>query len=214
MEEKDIPDLNIFMMCEKFNREASRTLPEGYYIRKLRKNELDTWFLFPFDTVEGDKTEYVKFMEEYFNNVYSKKSEVFFESCMVVCNKNDTPVSTCFAWKAYDKYWTVHWYKTLKTEEGKGLGRAILTEVMNSIPESEYPVYLHTQPGSFRAIKIYSDFGFKILTDEKIGNRENGIKEADKYLKYFMKDYYYDLKFAKSNGEFSKKASQSEINEF
>ena len=214
MEEKDIPDLNIFMMCEKYKESASRKIPKGYHIRKLRKDELETWFLFPFDTVDGDKTEYLEFMKEYFKNVYSSKSEIFYDSCLVVCNDKDIPVATCFAWKAYDKFWTIHWFKTLKTEEGKGLGKAILTEVMNSIPENEYPVYLHTQPGSFRAIKIYSDFGFKILTDEFIGSRKNNYKESTKYLKYFMKQYYNSLEFTKSDGNFGNTAKSHHFNEF
>ena len=40
VQEKDIPDLNIFMMCEKVNKEAFRNIPEGFYIRKCRKEEL------------------------------------------------------------------------------------------------------------------------------------------------------------------------------
>ncbi len=214
MEEKDIPDLNIFMMCEKYNKSASRKIPKGYHIRKLRKDELETWFLFPFDTIDGDKTGYLEFMKEYFKNVYSSKSEIFYNSCLVVCNNKDIPIATCFAWKAYNKYWTIHWFKTLKTEEGKGLGRSILTEVMNSIPENEFPVYLHTQPGSFRAIKIYSDFGFKILTDDFIGTRKNNYKESIKFLKHFMKQYYDDLEFAKSDEKFSNVAKLYDINEF
>jgi hypothetical protein len=30
----------------------------------------------------------------------------------------------------------------------------------------EYPVYLHIQPSSFRAIKLYSDFGFSLLSGD------------------------------------------------
>ena len=30
----DIPDLNIFMMCEKLNEDAIREIPEGYRRRK------------------------------------------------------------------------------------------------------------------------------------------------------------------------------------
>ena len=43
MLEKDIPDLNIFMMCEKLNEDALREIPEGYHIRNIRKDELDIW---------------------------------------------------------------------------------------------------------------------------------------------------------------------------
>ena len=85
---------------------------------------------------------------------------------------------------------------------------------MRNIPSEYYPIYLHTQPGRFRAIKLYTDFGFKILTDEKIGNRENNYLESLKYLKYFMKDNYNKLEFTESDGSFSKIAKQYKINQF
>ena len=53
----------------------------------------------------------------------------------------------------------------LNEYEGKGIGRALLSYVMQSLPQNEYPVFLHTHPASFRAIKLYSDMGFKLLTD-------------------------------------------------
>ena len=117
MLEKDIPDLNIFMMCEKLNNNALSHLPVGYHIRTCRKNELDIWKEFPFDN-EEDKKEYYQFMSNYFNDVYSNKDEEFFNRCLFLCeDKTDKPIATCFIWKAYDKINTVHWFKTLKEYE-------------------------------------------------------------------------------------------------
>lgn len=213
MEEKDIPDGNIFMICDSVNKDAYKNIPKNFYIRKLRPSELNLWMEFPFDN-EEDKQKYKEFMKNYFNLVYLNKKEIFFNSCLVICDQDDNPVSTCFAWKAYDKFWTIHWFKTLKKYEGLGLGRAILTQVMKSIPKNEYPVYLHTQPSSYRAIKIYSDFGFKILVDKKIGDIDNDYKKSLKILKIFMKDYYNSLKFEKSDGSFSDEVDKSKIHEF
>ena len=39
MLEKNIPDKNIFMMCEKLNRDAFTNLPDGFYIRHPREDE-------------------------------------------------------------------------------------------------------------------------------------------------------------------------------
>ena len=97
-------------------------------------------------------------MTQYFNNVYLHNEEEFYNQCLFICDKNDKPVATCFLWKAYGKIYTIHWLKVLKEYEGLGLGRAILTEVLKYIPDNYYPIYLHTQPGSFRAIKLYTDF--------------------------------------------------------
>lgn len=213
MLEKDIPDGNIFMMCEKVNKQAFKDVPKGFHIRNLKAEELETWMRFPFDTTENE-AENLLFMKNFFNDVYGDKKELFFKSCMVVCDQSDKPISTCFVWKAYDKFWTVHWFKTLKQFEGKGLGRAILTYVLKSVPENEFPVYLHTQPSSFRAIKLYSDFGFKILTDKVVGTRKNDYKKSLKYLKYFMGDKFNSLQFVESDKTFSEGIKPFKIIEF
>ena len=214
MIEQDIPDLNIFMMCEKLNKNALSKIPDGYHIRNIRKDELDIWFAFPFDT-EDEKKEYRNFMLDYFNNVYGNKLEEFYKRCLFICDNNDKPISTCFVWKSYDKINTIHWFKTLKEYEGKGLGRAILSYIMNSLSDDDYPVYLHTQPGSFRAIGLYSDFGFKIVTNKIIGNKSNDYEECLPILKQFMKkENYNNLKFIEAPELFNECAKSSDIEEF
>ena len=69
MDEKNIPDLNIFMMCDELNKEALSDIPNGFHIRYCRKDELDIWKEFPFDN-DSDKNEYKEYMTNYFNDVY------------------------------------------------------------------------------------------------------------------------------------------------
>lgn len=54
MNENNVLDFNIFMMCEKINNDALTDIPKGYHIRTCRKDELDIWYEFPFDN-ENDK---------------------------------------------------------------------------------------------------------------------------------------------------------------
>ena len=116
---------------------------------------------------------------------------------------------------AYNKITTIHWFKVVKKHEGLGIGRALLSYVLNDITEKEYPIYLHTQPSSFRAIKLYSDFGFKLLTNSVIGYRPNDINECMPILKRYMfqKDYE-KLRTAEAPKEFHETVKLSIINEF
>ena len=142
MEEKDIPDLNIFMMCEKVNTSAFSDLNKNYYIRNCREDELDIWKEFHFNNKE-DKKKYYQYMTNYFKNVYEDKEKEFFSKCLFICEKStNKPVSTCFIWKAYDKIHTIHWFKTLKNHEGKGLGRALLTYLLKDLQQKDLPIYL------------------------------------------------------------------------
>jgi ribosomal protein S18 acetylase RimI-like enzyme len=187
-----MPDKNIFMFCENVNIKAFSIMPEGYSIRNLKKDELEIWKSMPFD---GNYTEiYKKIMDEYYNKVYLKRENEFYEKCTVVCNKNNEVIGTCFLWKLSDKINTVHWFKIVKGYEGKGIGRALFSGLLKST--NDFPIFLHTQPESYKAIKLYNDFGFKIITDPEIGNRKNDINECLPILRENMpKEYYERLNF-------------------
>lgn len=212
--EEQIPDKNLFMMCEKLNISALSTMPDGYHIRYIRPDELDLWKALPFDDPETAR-EYYAYMTEFFNNVYSDKQDMFFHTCLFACDENDTPVGTCFVWKAYDRINTIHWFKVLKTHENQGIGRALLSYVMKDLTDSDYPVYLHTQPSSYRAIKLYSNFGFSFISDPVVGSRENHLNECLPILKQYMfeKDFS-NLKIAHAPQALLEAADSSEITQF
>jgi ribosomal protein S18 acetylase RimI-like enzyme len=185
MTDEEIPDKNVFMMCEALNRGALSELPDGYFVRNCRPDELNIWKAFPFDEV-GFTEEYDRFMTDFFKTTYGGKEDLFFAGTLFVCDKKDTPIATCLLWKAYDEFNTIHWFKVLKKYEGRGVGRALLSIIMRDLKPEDYPVYLHTQPESFRAIKLYSDFGFALLSGEKFGSRKNDLDECLPILEKFM----------------------------
>lgn len=185
MREEEIPDYNIFMMCERLNHRALSDLHSDYYFRNCRQDELELWKAFPFDS-DTVPVEYEDFMNQIIEDTYRGDMETFFQNTLFVCNKEGRPVATCSHWKAYGKINTIHWLKTLKAYEGKGIGRAVLSAIMRRFVDRDYPIYLHTQPGSFRAIKLYSDFGFHMLRGGRLGRRMNELEKCLPILKEFM----------------------------
>ena len=121
-------------------------------------------------------------MTAFFDQVYGSDPGAFFRVCQFVCDAADRPVGTCFLWKAYGRIQTVHWFKVLRKCEGQG-SAGDCSAVMAELPEAEYPVYLHTQPSSYRAIKLYSDFGFALLDDPQIGPRRNDLARSCRSLR-------------------------------
>lgn len=215
MLEKDIPDLNIFMMCEKLNTNALKKIPNGFHIRTCKPEELKIWMGFPFDSIEDKKSNY-EYMNNYFKDVYENNIEAFYNRCLFVCeDEKNKPVATCFIWKAYDKINTIHWFKTIKEYEGNGLGRALLSYIMESLNEEDYPIFLHTQPASFRAIGLYSSFGFKIVTNKTIGYRENNYEQCLPILKHFMSEESFEkLEFVEAPIILDNAAKSSKISQF
>ncbi|MBR6790216.1 MAG: GNAT family N-acetyltransferase [Oscillospiraceae bacterium] len=209
----DIPDLNLFMVCRKADPAAAGELPEGFFFDTCRPGELDIWKAFPFDTPE-EANEYKPYMDGYFDRVYAPKAEEFFARCIFVRNERGEPAATAFLWDAYGKVPTLHWVKTRKEYENRGIGRALLAKLLldENAPKT---VCLHTQPGSFRAIKLYTDFGFAFITDEAVGPRHNDLQESLPYLKKAMPAETYEaLRFEPAPAELLAAAAESEQSEF
>ena len=214
MKEEEIPDKNIFMMCEVLNRNALSELSASYSVRNCRSDELGIWKAMPFDDVDLAK-KYEGFMSDYFITTYGGKEELFFDKTLFICDRQDKPIATCLGWKAYSEFNTIQWFKVLKEYEGQGIGRALFSIVMRQLELHDYPVYLHTQPSSFRAIKLYSDFGFSLLSGDNFGIRKNDLDECLPILEEFMpKEHFQKLSIKPTPKEFEDMVNKYDTNQF
>jgi GNAT superfamily N-acetyltransferase len=178
-------NLNIFMMCEQVNQSAFTPMPDGFHVRNLAESDFDTWKKFPFND-PGTAREYDQNMIESFEITNGRRKQEFFEKTVFVCDKDHSPVATCLLWRAYEKIYTVHWFKTLLSHEGIGIGRALLSLILRGVTAEHYPILLHTHPESFRAVKLYSDFGFALLSGDRLGARQNDLQASLPMLKKNM----------------------------
>jgi len=98
---------------------------------------------------------------------------------------------------------------------GKGIGRALLTILLKNLDKGDYPIYLHTQPGSFRAVKLYSDFGFCLVTNSYVGKRKNELNESIPILKNFIPEIdFKNLKKCQAPKSFINKLKEFDTIEF
>ena len=201
-----VGNYNLFMQCDTLDKIAFRELPDGYAFRLCRRDELEVW-----KRVVAEEP-FVDYVTQYYEKVYAKREDEFFRRCLFACDADDTPVASAFVWRSYGLINTVGWFRVLPEHEGKGLGRAILSEVLKN---AEFPVYLHTQPTSARAIKLYSDFGFKLVTDPVVGLRKNDLTESLPYLQKVLPERDYEgLRFTEANKTLLEAAMTSEVSEF
>lgn len=214
MTDLEIAGGNLFMMCPRLNENALTDIPDGYHVRPCRPDELELWKTIHFDN-PADAEEQKPYMTSYFENVYAPAGDEFFRRCLFLCGTDDVPVGTCFVWQAYGCVTTIHWYKIRKEYEGRGLGRALLSCVMRSVAPEDYPVYLHTHPACCRAIRLYTDFGFSLLTDKEIGFRANDLEQSLPYLLRRMPETVYSaLTFASAGNEFLTAAKSTAFSQF
>jgi ribosomal protein S18 acetylase RimI-like enzyme len=202
------------MVCRKLNNDAVRGVPEGYRTRLIRKSELNFWMDFQFDDAQT-ALEYRGFMMDFYENVYLAREAEFFSRCRFVCDCDDVPVGTAFMWKAYGKIMTLHWFKVRKSDQDKGIGRALLSTLMLELSDEDYPVYLHTHPESVRAVKLYSDFGFQLIRNPVVGSRSNDLVEGLKYLKeHMLPEAYEKLEFTEAPADFLGVVAAGTFDEF
>ena len=208
----EIPSKDLFMMCNKVNSDAFSDLPSGFHIRTCRRDELDIWKQMHLDFPHSPEqhAEYMQFMDSFYDRMYRIKEDLFYKKSLFVCDEYNKPVGRGFIWKVYNRINSIQWYKVLREYEGRGIGRALLTVMMKDLTNEDYPVYLHTHPSSFRAIKLYSDFGFCFVSDPVIGPRNNDIYECLPILeKYIPEKDFKKLKIIKASRELLEAASSS-----
>jgi len=197
---------NLFMQCDEPNPEAFRPLPDGFTSRLCKREELIIWMTM---WAQG---KYMDFVSYYFDQVYKPQQDEFFLRCYFAIDENDRPVATSGIWRSYRKINTVMGFLVLPEYEGRGIGRGLFSEVLKNVG---FPVYVHTHPIASRAIKLYSDFGFKFIVDPVVGYRENNYYESVAYLKEVLPEKDFEgLRVTKANRELLEAALLNELAEF
>jgi ribosomal protein S18 acetylase RimI-like enzyme len=186
---------NVLMRCSKINEEAMTSLPDGFSFKLYEDGDEKLWA--DIEIAIGEflymTTEQV---EDYFRNEYFDNKDKLYERCLFVLDANKNPVGTCIAWyDRKDNHYipSIHWIAVNPKIQANGIGRALLTETMKIfIKNGETPVYLHTQPWSYKAIKLYLDFGFYAMMNETFSDFVNEYNDVKSILKDYMTSEYYE----------------------
>ena len=75
-----------------------------------------------------------------------------------------------------------------------GLGRALCCATMKIFEEqANFPVYIHTQPWSWKAIFLYLSLGFKLQKNDSFSHYENEYYQAMAELKKIVSEKQFEL---------------------
>ncbi len=202
-----IPDGNLFMYCEKPDPSAFTTAPEGFTRISFTAEKREGWISLQCAHGKEDPA----YLRQAYDRTYAGH-EALYPSRWVLLMAQGKMVASCQLWEAYPGFETIHWLVTDPVYEGRGLARAALSAVLEN---HTGPVWLHTQPASFRAIKLYTDFGFALLTDPVVGRRENHLTDVLPVLSRVMTPAAYGrLRFAQCPRAFLKAAAACPENRF
>ena len=182
MVDKTIPYKNVIMRADKFKPQTP-VLPEGFYFDKYRDGDDVTWG--KMEAFVGDFKS-AEIATGYFRSEYLTRREELEKRFIMIRNKDGEGVCSCVAWNTFRKEKRcpcLQWLVTAEGYEGLGLAKAVVAETVNRFIElGEEPVYLHTQPWSYKAVWLYYQFGFNISKNDQFQTFPNDCDEALPYL--------------------------------
>ena len=177
MLDRTIPFCNTILKCTNYiNTEVE--LPEGFSIVSYHPGYEKDWARLECATGDFDSTMEA---EQYFVKTYLQEPEML-SDILFALDSNNAVVGSCIAWqdkRGPDTVSSLHWLVVDEQYQRIGLGRALCVSVMNIYAgQGAFPVYIHTQPWSWKAILLYLSLGFKLQKTDTFSNYVNEYEKA------------------------------------
>lgn len=190
---------SIIMRCDCIDKSAYAEPDSGVEIEFYKQGMESVWA-----EIQKSAGEFADSSEaevvSYFTERFGVMQQELERRCIFLKEKKTgTYFGTCIAWfepRGEEKVPVLHWLAVKDTYANRGYARVLVTEVMNIFEQldSKQKIYLHTQPCSYKAIKLYNDFGFCMTETDTYGTAVNEYIEAMPILeKYMISEAYAKL---------------------
>ena len=161
MLDRTIPFYNTILRCDNYQYKDA-VLPKGFSIVPYKSGYEKAWAELEYSIGDFESLEEA---ESYFISTYLQNGSMM-NNILFLLNEDNQVVGSCIAWQDKRKESIVsslHWLVVDEEYHGRGLGKALCNATMNIFKEQEnLPVYIHTQPWSWKAIFLYLSIGFKL----------------------------------------------------
>ncbi len=177
MLDRSIPFYNMILKCSAYKPFAI-TLPKGFFFKQFEPGDEIAWAALEHEIGDFSSPEEAL---AYFQKAYGASPEELRRRAVVLAN--DTGINGfCIAWRDFRQgvpVASLHWLVVSPAWEGKGLGRALVQKTLELYEKlGEFPVYLHTQPWSYRALMLYLHLDFRLQKEDTFSAYENQYWEA------------------------------------
>ena len=175
MLDRSIPYYNIIMKKDTPTTVSVLALPPQFELHSYRPGVQQQWAELEYEI--GDFPSVQK-ASAYFAKTYLSRSALLARRGIFVSDKKSgCLVGAGIAWFDDQNGAPVsllHWLITKETYHGRGIGSALIAAALSIYEkENDFPVYLHTQPWSYQAIRLYHKFGFQLMKQESFAGYEN-----------------------------------------
>ena len=177
MIDRTIPYCDIIMRCDRILPMEIK-LPEGYVIRTYQPGDENVWA--DMECAIGDFTSMESALSLFTERYLATPDHIFFAIA-----PDGSVVGSAIADLRDAGIRSLNWVVVREDHQGKGLGRALCQTCLRLFrrEDNSLPVYLHTQPWSWRAILLYISLGFKLQPRDTFCGHENQYAQAMQTLK-------------------------------
>ncbi|MBO7253469.1 MAG: GNAT family N-acetyltransferase [Oscillospiraceae bacterium] len=192
MLDRTIPFFNTILRCDRYESQPVM-LPEGFSIVPYQDGYEKAWAELEYAIGDFDS---LKEAEDYFTATYLLRDELR-ESILFAVDPQGKVVGTCIAWqdpREDSLISSLHWLVVDEHYHNMGLGKALCHSVMNLYTkQDQLPVYIHTQPWSWKAILLYLSLGFRLQKKDSFSRYVNEYEQAMQTLKDVLTQEQYTL---------------------
>lgn len=152
----------VAMVHRSISKAPSFLLPVGYTVGTYSSGDGRWWA--EIETAAGEFDTEERALKQ-FRSEFDGKERELENRCFFLVNSAGRKIGTGMAWYS-DSSWgercgRVHWVAVHADYQGRGLGKALVSMVVDHLKTLYKTVYLTTQTTSYRAINLYLDFGFE-----------------------------------------------------
>ena len=192
MLDRTIPFYNTILRCDHYLTKDT-ALHNGYSVVTYKPGYEKAWAELEYSVGDFDSAGEA---EEYFVSTYLKDTDKT-DNILFLKDAEDKIIGSCIAWQD-DRNGalvsSLHWLIVDEDHQGMGLGKALCCAVMNIYAgKGAFPVYIHTQPWSWKAILLYVSVGFKLQKNDTFSHYVNQYDDAMRTLKEQLSDDQFEL---------------------
>ena len=175
MLDRTIPFCNIIMRCDRILPMEVK-VPEGYAIRAYQPGDEAAWAALHVATGDFATPDEAS---AYFLTTYGSD----LSRALFAVSPEGNSIGTVTAWtdpRGDATVRSIHWLAVDEGHQRKGIGKALCKTALKLMrrEDNAAPVYLHTQPWSWKAVLLYTAQGFKLQRTDTFAAYENQYEAA------------------------------------
>lgn len=164
-ETPEVPYFELTMALEDLSRAPRFLLPAGHRVEVFSPGDESVWARIERSAGEFSAPEkaLARFAAE-----FGDHREEMTRRCLFLREPGGEAIGTATAWYgdfAGATWGRLHWVAIVPAFQGRGLAKPLVSQAIELMTRWHRRAYLTTQTTSFKAVKVYLDFGFRPTLD-------------------------------------------------